>query len=68
MSEYHRHDDGQVVPGEAARCIDPDAGARDVIVLPSQGLGQRLADLLQEHWPDARVNPWLLADLLREES
>lgn len=31
--EYHRHDDGSVVLGEALRCIDPDAGSVDVIVL-----------------------------------
>ena len=44
MKEYHRHADGQVVPGEAARCIDPNAGAEDVVVLTRD----EYDDLVQE--------------------
>lgn len=32
-----------------------------------QTLGKRLESLLDEHWPDCGVNPWYLADLLRED-
>lgn len=31
--DYHRHRNGDVVQGAAARCIDPTAGAEDVSVL-----------------------------------
>lgn len=35
MTDYHRHSNGDVIQGEAIRCIDPDAGATDVLVLPA---------------------------------
>ena len=36
--EYHRHDSGDVVQGPALRCIDPDAGAHDVLVIDRDAL------------------------------
>lgn len=42
--EYHRHATGEVVPGPAARCIDPSAGAEDVLVLTRAELAERLSE------------------------
>lgn len=44
--EYHRHTDGSVIQGEAARCIDPNAGAEDVVVLTTSQVNQIVSDAL----------------------
>lgn len=42
MSEYHRHASGEVVQGPAERCIDPGAGAHDVLVMTPTELAAQL--------------------------
>lgn len=44
MSEYHRHATGDVVQGPAARCVDPNAGARDVLVVEPARLHGLVSD------------------------
>lgn len=48
-TEYHRHAAGDVVQGAAERCIDPDAGAHDVVVLTFE----ERRDLMVETMRDA---------------
>jgi hypothetical protein len=53
--DYHRHASGDVVQGEAARCIDPDAGAEDVLVLTLGEYRRRLKAAWDEGWDRARA-------------
>lgn len=46
--EYHRHDSGDIVQGAAERCIDPGAGAHDVVVLTPTEWRDALADTMRD--------------------
>ena len=48
MSEYHRHTSGDVIQGAAVRCIDPEAGAHDVVVMAQEELRALIADTMRD--------------------
>lgn len=47
--EYHLHDSGDVVQGPALRCIDPNAGARDVLVIDRDAIQAALYKVDSTH-------------------